>query len=71
MKLLNRRARAMRHAYTMVSETVRDDLAALAARPLSENAAAHMRAALDDSDSARASLVRIRAEATNSHEERY
>lgn len=54
-----------------VSRTVRDALAALAARPLSENAAAQMRAALDDTDAARASLDRIRAEATSDPEERY
>jgi hypothetical protein len=54
-----------------VSRTVRDALAVLAARPLSEDAAAQMRAALDDTDAARASLDRLRAEADNGHEEMY
>lgn len=49
-----------------VRKSVRDALAGLAARPLSEDTAAEMRAALADADAARQSLDRLRAAAYGS-----
>lgn len=53
-----------------VHRTVRDAVAALASRPLSEAAATQMRAALADINAARRSLDRLAA-VSDSPEERY